>query len=181
MIITNGDAQETSQLDLAIGLFFPHAVRVRCGWHLVDRGWIRHCPGPKSVDKAKQAKFKRIIKTVKAWVYSWMKSDCEGEEEYTISKSLLYCYLRSPAVVLILTLEGANKITKFIWENIEPSEVNYCFYLRRHLRHYDTYTNSAHEGTNNGLKHCTAAVRPQNNIHKSAAILTDNVSIYGVL
>ena len=106
----------------------PFALGV--GGTLSIRGWIRHCPGPKSVDKGKQAEFKRIIKAVKAWVYSWMKLDCESEEEYAISKSLLYCYLRSPAVVSILTLEGANKIAKFTWENVEPYEMNYCFYLR---------------------------------------------------
>jgi hypothetical protein len=44
VVITDGDAQETSQLDLAIQAFFPRALRIRCGWHIVDRGWHRHGP-----------------------------------------------------------------------------------------------------------------------------------------
>ena len=36
VVVTDGDSQETSQLDIAIAKFFPQALRVRCGWHLVN-------------------------------------------------------------------------------------------------------------------------------------------------
>jgi hypothetical protein len=38
VIVTDGDSQEISQLDMAIERFFPQAQRVRCGWHIVDKG-----------------------------------------------------------------------------------------------------------------------------------------------
>ena len=36
MIITDGDAQQTSQLDLAIQKHFPGCHRQRCTWHVID-------------------------------------------------------------------------------------------------------------------------------------------------
>ena len=42
---------------------------------------------------------------------------------------------------------------------------------------FDTYTNSAHEGTNNGLKTSAAPVLPQHSLDTSAAILNHNAHI----
>ncbi|KAI2492022.1 hypothetical protein MHU86_22547 [Fragilaria crotonensis] len=52
-----------------------------------------------------------------------------------------------------------------------------CFYRRRNIRHYDTYTNSPHEGTNNGLKAGAAPVMPQHSLDRSASILNHNAQI----
>ena len=41
IIVTDGDAQESSQIDNAIDLFFPEVKRVQCGWHIVHQGWNR--------------------------------------------------------------------------------------------------------------------------------------------
>ncbi len=82
VIVTDGDSQETSQLDIAIALHFQNVCRVRCGWHVVDRGWIRCCPGVRSVSRENQAAFKASIIQIKAWLYSWMHTTCESEEEY---------------------------------------------------------------------------------------------------
>ncbi len=54
VIVTDGDSQETSQLDIAISLHFPNVCCVRFLWlACVDRGW--HCciPGIRSVYRAK--------------------------------------------------------------------------------------------------------------------------------
>jgi hypothetical protein len=37
VIVTDGNSQETSQLDIAIALHFHNVCRVRCGWHVVDK------------------------------------------------------------------------------------------------------------------------------------------------
>ena len=50
----------------------------------------------------------------------------------------------------------------------------FCFHSRRHVRHFDTYTNSAHEGTNNGLKSSAAPVLPQHSLDRAASILNTN-------
>ena len=51
VIITDGDSQETRQLDNAIDLFFPQATCVWCGWHIVNRGWNANVEGPNSFPK----------------------------------------------------------------------------------------------------------------------------------
>ncbi len=38
IIVTGGDSQEISQLDDALASFFPEAYRIRCSWHIIDRG-----------------------------------------------------------------------------------------------------------------------------------------------
>ena len=177
VIVTDGDSQETSQLDIAIALHFQNVCRVRCGWHVVDRGWIRCCPGVRSVSRENQAAFKTSIIQIKAWLYSWMHSTCESEEEYRISNALLAAYLHSPSFVSTATEPVAERIRLFIRDNVEPLETFLCFYRRRDIRHYDTYTNSPHEGTNNGLKAGAAPVMPQHSLDRSASILNHNAQI----
>ena len=46
--------------------------------------------------------------------------------------------------------------------NIEPHERHNVYYKRKPLRHFAEYSNSAHEGTNHGLKYCADAVNPSN-------------------
>jgi hypothetical protein len=41
IMMTDGDAQETLQLDSAIRECFPQVRQSRCGWHIVDRGWTK--------------------------------------------------------------------------------------------------------------------------------------------
>ena len=38
IIVTDGDAQESSQIDNSIDLFFLQVKQVRCGWHIVHQG-----------------------------------------------------------------------------------------------------------------------------------------------
>jgi MULE transposase domain len=177
VIVTDGDSQETSQLDIAISLHFGDVCRVRCGWHIVDRGWLRVCPGPRSVARHKEKAFKAITNQIKAWLYSWMQPACETEEEYKISKALLGGFLRHPTCVDLFNEVNADRIRTFIRENVEPLEAFFCFYRRRTLRHFDTYTNSGHEGTNNGLKAAAAPVLPQHSLDRSAAIINQNATI----
>ena len=174
VIITDGDSQETSQLDIAIATHFQNVCRVRCGWHIVDRGWIRNAPRLNSVPRPNQVAFKAIILQIKAWIYSWMLPRCETEEEYKISKTLLSAYLRHSDFLDIASEHVADHIGTFIRENVEPIEAYYCFHSRCNVRHFDTYTNSAHEGTNNGLKSAAAPVLPQHTLDRSAAILNNN-------
>jgi hypothetical protein len=178
VIITDGDSQETSQLDIAMAKFFPQAHRVRCGWHIVDRGLKRYGPCKMSASGADaKKKYDLICRTVKLWLYSWMRPGyCESKEEYSISKALLMSYLNNVDVVDAIGIGNSTRIMKFIREHVEPLEEFYCFYLRRHLRHYDTYYNTSHEGTNNSIKSCAAPTLPQFTIERSATVLTMNAA-----
>ncbi len=46
IIVTDGDSQEIIQLDNAIKKFFPEAFRIRCFWHIIDRGWHKNVKAP---------------------------------------------------------------------------------------------------------------------------------------
>lgn len=177
VVITDGDSQETSQLDIAIAQHFPNVCRVRCGWHIVDRGWKRVCPTHKAVPRPNQESFKIVCKQLKAWLYSWMTPQCETEEEYIISKALLCAYLQHPDFLHQFGESVSDRISTFIRENVEPHESFYCFHKRRHIRHFNTYTNSAHEGTNNGLKSSAAPVLPQHSLDRCASILNQNATM----
>lgn len=74
--ITDGDSQETSQLDDALKTVFKMSKRRRCGWHIIDRGWERVVS---SIGRSNGAKY--IESSFKYWLYSLMKN-IETEEEY---------------------------------------------------------------------------------------------------
>ena len=100
LVISDGDAQEYNQLDNAIQKYFPDIVRIRCGWHIVDRSWLRHFLKHENFpEEVTQKNYDTVKKTVKSWIYSWMKQGCETLEEYRLSKYLLYKYLQSKPVV----------------------------------------------------------------------------------
>lgn len=81
LIVTDGDAQEMSQVDYAISKYFVNARRTRCGWHLVDRGWTRNCTGL-GFRKGEKSAAKRQVRIIKTWIYSWMRRGVLFEEEY---------------------------------------------------------------------------------------------------
>jgi len=41
VIISDGNPQEYTQIDNAMNHFCPLIYRIRCGWHVIDRGWDR--------------------------------------------------------------------------------------------------------------------------------------------
>ena len=81
LIMTDGDSQEMSQVDFAISSYFVNAVRSRCGWHLVDRGWRRNCKGL-GYRRGKDDAAKRQVRVIKTWIYSWMRRGILFQEEY---------------------------------------------------------------------------------------------------
>jgi MULE transposase domain len=74
--ITDGDSQETSQLDQALKTVFKNSKRRRCGWHIIEKGWERNVSGLGRTQEAKH-----IESVVKHWIYSLMK-DIETDVEY---------------------------------------------------------------------------------------------------
>jgi hypothetical protein len=38
IVVTDGDSQEITQLEDAVTKFFPSVYRIRCSWHIIDRG-----------------------------------------------------------------------------------------------------------------------------------------------
>ena len=81
LVMTDGDAQETQQVDFAIADVFVTARRTRCGWHLVHQGWKRHVHGLGVLaGKTHAAKVQVIV--IQNWLYSWMRRGVHCIEEY---------------------------------------------------------------------------------------------------
>ena len=47
--------------------------------------------------------------------------------------------------------KNVDDVIDFVQGHVKVHEHNYVLYLRINLCHFDEYTNSSHEGTNNGL------------------------------
>ena len=173
IIISDGDAQEYGQIDNAIKKFLPQVRRVRCGWHIIEKGWQRKMLN-RSVFVANPEVYDQITNNIKSWMYSWMKGQCESQHEYEISKKLLMKYVQSEYVITSLGEIFTKAFLTFFRQCIEPFESDFLFHLRKDLRHYAEYSNSTHEGTNRGLKYNAAPVTPATRLDNSTVILTKN-------
>ena len=98
------------QLDSLIRDKYTGWLRVRCGWHLVNRGMAKagirvagHNAPPEDVRK--------VLREISEWMYSWMAANrrgrCETQEEFEVLKTLFLSYLQSTQVREILGEQGA--------------------------------------------------------------------------
>ena len=135
LVMVDGDPQQKSELSKALLDYMPNAIDGGCGWHIVEQGWKRHGPAMTAVTVAggKRDKFNLFKKRVKDWCYSWMTAGgVESEDEYTVSKQLLFAYLASPEV--LDACDGhqhlPDQVSEFIRNYVSPSDhecaVNLC-------------------------------------------------------
>ena len=172
IVISDGDSSEYTQIDAAMKKVMPNARRLRCGWHIVNRGWKKHCSNAihKKMTPSEKRKYHKSIRLVKEWLYSWMRPGyCVDRFEYQVSKYLLYEYLCSATEVLGEI--NVQRIHNFIMEHVEPHEAHYCFFLRKAVRHYGLYSNCGTEALFNGMKSCASKVTPQCTIPKAVSAL----------
>ena len=101
VILSDGDAQECTQIDSAVGSYFPNCKRLRCGWDLVNRGWDR-CVGDYTAKHIGGEKGKERYLSIIQWLYTFMKPGTETEEEYFASKKLLLRYLNSSTTISLI-------------------------------------------------------------------------------
>ena len=106
----------------------PNATDGDCG---VEQGWKRHGPTMSAVTVAsgKRDKFNIFRKGVKDWCYSWMTAGgVESEDEYSVSKQLLFAYLASPDV--LDACDGnqhlIHQISEFIRNYVSPVGPSMC-------------------------------------------------------
>ena len=84
-----------SQIDSAISMYMPHVHQVRCGWHIIDRGWEKHIVS----GYPEEAEFYSDVRgLVKEWMYSWMNHRFETHAEYKLSKKLLKEFVHSTII-----------------------------------------------------------------------------------
>ena len=171
VIISDGDSQEFHQIDTAIIAFSPSIHRIRCGWHVLDRGWERH--GPSSRDYENKVAYREISSIVKNWMYSWCSSSAETEEEHLVSKALFEQFVYSDRVMKTLGTSYSKKVLNFFRLYVEPILPYMVFYKRKHIRHFDYYSNVKLESTYSGIKTGSTPVTPGTALHNSVALLSN--------
>ena len=91
LVLINGDWNEMAALDEALKSVFVNAIRIRCGWHIINRGWSRNVDGMNTYRmKMYKQQFVRMKQTIQAWMYSWMNRSVFDEDEYMISKAIFF-------------------------------------------------------------------------------------------
>ena len=171
IIISDGDAQEYHQIDNLINQYLGNIVRVRCAWHVIERGWQRR--GPKIPPNLKSKHYKDIVYLCKHWLYSWTNSACENMCEYNISRQLFEHYLYSPDVVSVVGHSFGMMVLDFVRQHVEPILPQLFFFKRKHLRHFDQNMNVKHEGTFRGLKYGCTPIGPSLGLQKSLITISN--------
>lgn len=176
VIISDGDPQEFTQIDACRKTVFPNAFRQRCGFHIVRMGWKSHIPGKSLFVQEQRVFYKNVCHHLKTWIYSWMKSCCETEDEYEVSKHMFFKFLNTVQIRNRLGTYFIDKVSDFVRKHVEVHDNNFCFFRRKHLRHFDEYVNSLHEGTNNAIRHSAAPIKANMCIENTLVVLNENSS-----
>jgi hypothetical protein len=161
--------------------FVPHAQDGTCGWHIAFQGWKRHGPTNTCVVTRHQRDRFDLFKThVCDWLCSWMTPGCaENADEHSNSKELLFSFLNSrPVLEVCGGNHGAvHQVICFVRNNVIPHEKLCLAHLKKKLRCLDVKTSSCHEGTNFGMKHHAAGIRPDQKTQTSG----HNLALQGSL
>ena len=168
-IMTDGDSHEIDELQIAIERYLPNCKRLRCGWHLVCKGYSRKVPLTNVMDKKHKRAFRQFSRAIKNWCYTFMRPGyCETQQELTVSKCILLSYLHSRHVRKFLTSRQRLMVQEFLVTGVFPHDDTFSHAHRRTLRSYEESTNSSHEGTNYGAKWHSCPVRRNGSIAKTA-------------
>jgi len=98
VIVSDECQQEFSQIDIAIKNGFPQALRVRCGFHMVTLGWKTYVLNKNGIEKKEHRFHEAVCSHLRLWIYSWMRSNCETELEYKISKLMFFRFLNTSEI-----------------------------------------------------------------------------------
>ena len=83
-----------ASIDDCLTTVFTQAIRIRCGWHIIDRGWKRNVDQLISYrHRLYKEQFSRIKRTIQCWMYTWMRKGLQSKDEYEIFKCLFLLIL----------------------------------------------------------------------------------------
>ena len=153
VIMTDGDSNEMEELEIAIKLYLSGCHRLRCGWHIVHKGYHRRVPLEGTILKMHRKDYRLFVRALKNWCYTFMRPGyCETKYELRASKCILLSYLHSRHVRRFLDSTKRLMVQEFLVTGVFPHDQHIAHCHRRNLRCYNECTNSSHEGTNFGAK-----------------------------
>ena len=90
-------------------------------WHFIVTKWDTWTGvGVRNVSKSKKDTYKQLVRTVHTWLYSFSRPGyCEDDDEFQVSKLLLFDYLESPTVLEACENKGhiVKEIIRFVPAN----------------------------------------------------------------
>ena len=84
------------------------------------------------------------------------------------SKNLLVEFLSSDSTIELIGIQYSSDIVTFLRQFVFPNEDYFASFHYQNIRCFDEYSNTPLEGTNNGLKHCTLAVKGNMTIQQAS-------------
>jgi hypothetical protein len=88
--------------------------------------------------------------------------------------------MNSSHVVTTFGHNACRKLETFTRSYVQPHEQHFCFFQRLSICHMDMYSNTPHEGTNNGIKAYAAPSMPQYSIVTAARVLCANSEVNAI-
>jgi hypothetical protein len=139
VVVTDGDSQEITQLEEAAKQFFPNVCRMRCSWHIIDRGWHKkvkvslgghsrrkrplHPKGKPRQTATPLTELNKTARTICRWIFSWAQpSCCETEQECLVSKALFMKFAQSNQAKDLFGSCFVESVVLFVRENAFPHE-----------------------------------------------------------
>ena len=128
------------EVQRALSEYLTNVMFTNCGFHLVTVGWDKL--GVRKKRKGSAVKKKQFEDFVALWLYSFMRPGyCENKEEYTISKTFLFSYLKSKKVNDILGREDAELCEEWV-RKVLTNENSFLYYQRKNLWAFNQITTS---------------------------------------
>jgi hypothetical protein len=104
--------------------------------------------------------------------------DPRAEDDYSISKELLFAFLASPKVKEACDGQQyvIDQVSNFVKNYVIVYDQVFLFFKKKYLQYFNGKTSSAHEGTNFGIKEHAAAVLPSHKIDVSGIFLSPGIN-----
>lgn len=154
-IITDGDPQLCEIVDYAIQNLYTNAKRRRCTWHVIDRLCEQKYRTRFTIKNGVSKHFLTVfLRLLQRWLYTWYRpgGGVHSNEDYQVSKALLFAMINSKGIKAKFTEEGRAAIMEYILHVTQVD--NYMLPFRfKDTFDLEVYSNSAHEATNKAIKH----------------------------
>ncbi len=170
-IITDGDQQLIQIVDESKKYLYKNACRKRCSWHVIDRLYHSKykcqvaCKGKHFKNKYLKEWFIRVLQY---WMYCWHKptGGYYTMEDVTVSKAILRKFLNSDDLKEVFPRSSIQSLIEY-FNDVVGNEKDTAFYNFLDVFDLEVYSNSAHEGTNSGIKNCSDGVTPTGSLGTS--------------
>ena len=181
LCMMDNDDKERSPFEDGMMKFYIDAMAGCCGWHINDRGQKSHPPGPtKTNGETAQA----VKEAVNNTIYSWMgEGGVESEEEYDLSREILYSQLDSNDVHEVMGKSWCQNMKDFIHCYVHPYRKYFLFYRYMDKRSFGAYTTSVSESINSSIKATKknpGGVRPNQPMHESYGQMSDQADAQAI-